>query len=386
MKLLVLSPFPPRRDAPHGGARWVAGLVAQLAGSHRVGLLTLRGPGEQGVEPEIAGLCELVGEIERGSARTSPVRTWRERQRLAMAATGAPGWAVGFSVRGFAAALDRVVSEWQPDVIHIESVVMAQYAERLDGLPIVVVDHDPADGSRSMRRFRARVLRRANAVVAFTDRDRTAIAALVPTLRIERIPLAVDVPLVPLDPVGNGRDVTFIGNFMHPPNVDAAERLAGGIFPRIALERPDARLVLVGADPPASLQARASDKIVVTGQVADIHTFLDAAAVVVAPISSGGGMRVKALEALASGKALVASSLALEGIDVRGGEHALVAADDSAFARAVVGLLDDDARRMALGRAARAWAETHVEWRPVTAAYESLYASLLDGRAKRLVR
>jgi succinoglycan biosynthesis protein ExoO len=97
-------------------------------------------------------------------------------------------------------------------------------------------------------------------------------------------------------------------------------------------------------------------------------------------------MRVKALEALASGKALVASSLALEGIDVRGGEHALVAADDSAFARAVVGLLDDDARRMALGRAARAWAETHVEWRPVTAAYESLYASLLDGRAKRLVR
>jgi polysaccharide biosynthesis protein PslH len=88
-------------------------------------------------------------------------------------------------------------------------------------------------------------------------------------------------------------------------------------------------------------------------------------------------MRVKALDALVSGKALVASSLALEGLDVRPGEHVLVADDDAAFAEAVVALLDDELRRVALGRAARAWAETHVEWRSVTAAYDALYASLV---------
>jgi glycosyltransferase involved in cell wall biosynthesis len=377
VKVLVLSPFPPRRDAAHGGARWIAGIVASLAGSHRVGLLTLRGTGEQGVDPQIAEVCELSIEIDRKQARKSLVQIWRERQRLTMTATGAPGWAVGFSVRAFAAELDRVVAEWQPDVVHIESVVMAQYAQRLGALPVVVVDQDPLAGSPSMRRFRARTLRRADAVVAFTDRDRAAIAALLPSARIKRIPLAVNVPPVALDPVGNGRDVLFVGNFMHPPNVAAAKRLAGTIFPLIAAERPDARLVLVGAGPPPSLQALASDKVTVTGRVTDLNAFLDAAAVVVAPVSSGGGMRVKALDALVSGKALVASSLALEGLDVRAGEQVLAADDDADFAEAVVALLDDEHRRAALGRSARAWAETHVEWRSVAAAYDALYASVV---------
>jgi polysaccharide biosynthesis protein PslH len=377
VKVLVLSPFPPRGDAAHGGARWIAGIVASLAGSHRVGLLTLRGTGEQGVDSQIAEVCELSIEIERKQARKSLVQIWRERQRLTMTATGTPGWAVGFSVRAFAAELDRVVAEWQPDVVHIESVVMAQYAQRLGALPVVVVDQDPAEGSPSMRRFRARILRRADAVVAFTNRDRATLAALLPSARIERIPLAVNVPQVALDPVGNGRDVLFVGNFMHPPNVAAAKRLAGTIFPLIAAERPDARLVLVGAGPPPSLQALASDKVTVTGRVTDLNAFLDAAAVVVAPISSGGGMRVKALDALVSGKALVASSLALEGLDVRAGEQVLAADDDAAFAEAVVALLGDESRRATLGRAARAWAEAHVEWRSVTAAYDALYASLV---------
>ena len=378
MKVLVLSPFPPRRDAPHGGARSVAGLVAGLAGSDRVGLLTLRGAGEQEVDMEIAELCEFVIETEHRPARTSLVRGWHERQRLRMTATGAPGWAVGLSVRAFATELERVIEAWQPDVVHIESAVMAQYAQRIAAVPIVVVDHDPADGSRSMRRFRARTLLRASAVVAFTDRDRAAIAALVPAARIVRIPIAVDIPPVPLDPLGNGRDVIFIGNFMHPPNVDAAERLTRAIFPRIAEQQPDARLVLVGADPPPALRALASDSVLVTGRVDDVTPFLAAAAVATAPISTGGGMRVKTLEALAAGKALVASSLALEGVEVRAGEHALVANDDHAFADAVVALLGDDQRRAALGRAGRAWAETHVDWRQVTAAYDALYASLLE--------
>ncbi len=378
MKLLVLSPFPPGRDAPHGGARAIAGLVGSLAGSHRVGLLTLRGAGEQAVGMEIAELCEFVIETEHRPARTSPARIWRERQRLAMTAKGAPGWAVGLSVRAFATELERVIEAWRPDVVHIESAVMAQYAKRIADAPVVVVDHDPVDNSRSMRRFRSRTLVRANAVVAFTVRDRAAIAALVPAVRIERIPIAVEIPAAPLDPVGNGRDVIFIGNFIHPPNVTAAERLCGAIFPRIVEARPDARLVLAGADPPASLRALASDDVLVTGRVDDLTPFLAAAAVVAAPISTGGGMRVKTLEALAAGKALVASALAVEGIDVRDGEHALVADDDVAFADAVIALLGDDERRVALGRAARSWAQTHVDWRQVTAAYDALYASLVE--------
>ena len=385
MKILVLSPFPPRRDAPHGGSRWIAGLVPALARTQRIALVTLRGAGEEAVDPEIAEVCELVVEVERRVARASPISAWRERQRFALAASGAPGWAVGFSVHALADELRRTAVTWQPDVAHVESFVMAQYAGVLEPVPVVVVDQDAADTSAAMRRFRARALRGADAVVALTERDQAALAALVPSVRIERIPLAVDLRPAPLDPAGNGRDVLFVGNFIHPPNVEAAERLVRSIFPPVAASRPDARLVIVGDGPPASLHA--SDNVVVTGRVADLDPILDAAAVVVAPLTSGGGMRVKVLDALGAGKAVVASTLALEGIGVAAGKEVLVADGDDEFADAIVGLLEEESRRAELGRAARAWAEAHVGWSTIVEAYDALYESLVSSsRAGRPAR
>src|SRR5438067_3008260 len=202
MKVLVLAPFPPRRDAPHGGSRWIAGLVPALARSHSVALVTLRAPGEDGVDERIREVCDLVVEVERRTARASVANAWRERQRFALAASGAPGWAVGFSVRALAGELERAVSTWQPDVAHIESFVMAQYANALRPVPVVVVDQDAADTSAAKRRFRARLLRGVDAVVALTERAQATLAAPAPSARTERLPLAVDLRPAPLDPVG----------------------------------------------------------------------------------------------------------------------------------------------------------------------------------------
>ena len=98
---------------------------------------------------------------------------------------------------------------------------------------------------------------------------------------------------------------------------------------------------------------------------------------VVAPLATGGGMRVKVLEALAAGVALVATPRAIEGIDVTDGLELLVADDDAAFARAVASLLDDPERRASLGAAARRWAEQHAGWDDAMAAYDRLYTRLL---------
>jgi polysaccharide biosynthesis protein PslH len=381
MKVLVLSPFPPRRDAAHGGSRWIAGLVPALARTHSVALVALRAPGEEDVDPAIAEVCDLVVEVERRTARTSLANAWRERQRFALAASGAPGWAIGFSVSALPRELARVVATWQPDVAHIESFVLAQYAKTLDPVPAVVVDQDAADTSAAMRRFRARVLRDADAVVALTERDRAKLAALVPSARIERIPLAVDLRRAALDSRGNGRDLLFVGNFIHPPNTEGAERLVRSIFPQVIERRPDARLVIVGAGPPPSLQS--AGNVVVMGRVEDLDSVMDAAAVVVAPLTSGGGMRVKVLDALGAGKAVVASPLAVEGIDV-GAREVVVADSDAEFADAIVALLEDESRRAGLGRAARAWAEAHAGFDAIVEAYDALYASLVnssrDGR------
>jgi glycosyltransferase involved in cell wall biosynthesis len=387
MKLLVLSHVPPNLTAANGGARVSAGLVSRLASSHRVALLTLRAPDEEPIDAELAQACELVVEVERVPARSSPTRAWRERQRVPMTLRGAPGWAVAVSVRALGAELERIASTWKPDLVQIEFIVMGQYIRRLHAsVPVVLVDHDVTDGDgswrerKAMRRFRARTLRDADAVVAHTERDCLTLASLAPSASVRRIPIAVELPPAALDPLGSGTDVLFAGNYIHPPNVDAAIRLAQRIFPRVVSRHPDARLLLVGPNPSDDLRALARENVAVTGPVDDLRPYLEGASVVVAPLTQGGGMRVKVLEAIAAGKALVASGLAVEGIDVDAGEHVLVAEDDDAFAEAVAALLGDEQRRTALGGAARRWAESNLDWDRVAEAYEALYASVLERR------
>jgi polysaccharide biosynthesis protein PslH len=95
------------------------------------------------------------------------------------------------------------------------------------------------------------------------------------------------------------------------------------------------------------------------------------------PVRLGGGMRVKTQEAFAAGKAVVSSARGLAGLAVRDGEHVVVAETDEEFAARTAELLADPARREALGRAARAWVATHLDWRDTVERYEELYAELL---------
>ena len=89
-------------------------------------------------------------------------------------------------------------------------------------------------------------------------------------------------------------------------------------------------------------------------------------------------MRVKVLEALAAGKAVVGSALAFDGIDLVDGEHVVFAETDEQFASAALDLLADESRRAALGHNARTWAGAHLSWDSRVAAYDDLYTSLLE--------
>jgi glycosyltransferase involved in cell wall biosynthesis len=173
-----------------------------------------------------------------------------------------------------------------------------------------------------------------------------------------------------------------VGNFTHPPNVDAAQRLAGDIFPAIHAQRPDVRLWIVGDQPPPELVALAGEAVTVTGRVPDVRPYLEAAAVVVVPMRLGGGMRVKVMEALAAGKALIASRVAVEGLDLTPGAHYLLAETDEEFEIAILTLLIKPQQRLALGTAAYGWARGSLGWARAGAAYEQLYDQLLQGRKR----
>jgi glycosyltransferase involved in cell wall biosynthesis len=195
-----------------------------------------------------------------------------------------------------------------------------------------------------------------------------------------RIPIGTVLPERPLDPLGRPPpSIGFVGSFIHPPNTDAAVRLIGAIFPRLRAQFPKLLLYVVGDGPPAWVREMAGENVFVTGRVPDTSSYLDRAALIVVPLRLGGGMRVKVLEALAAGKAVVASSLAVEGLGVTDGEQVVLAETDQEFCDAIGGLLRDPERRVALARRARAWACANLGWENSVAAYETLYTSLITG-------
>jgi glycosyltransferase involved in cell wall biosynthesis len=157
--------------------------------------------------------------------------------------------------------------------------------------------------------------------VVFTERDRRALAPLAAAGSIFTVPLGTDIPTRPLDPMGaEPPSVVFVGNFTHPPNVESATSLLPEIVPLVRRAVPGLQAFVVGPRPPAGLRRMEDAGTFVTGAVVAVDPYLERASVVVAPVWSGGGMRVKVLEALAAGKALVATPLALEGLEVVAGE------------------------------------------------------------------
>jgi glycosyltransferase involved in cell wall biosynthesis len=160
--------------------------------------------------------------------------------------------------------------------------------------------------------------------------------------------------LGPPSPVRTGEEegslIVFTGQMDYAPNIDAVRWFAGAVMPLL----PEARFAIVGRKPAESVRRLAGPRVIVTGAVDDVRSWLAAADVVVAPLRIARGIQNKVLEAMAMARPAVASPAAFEGIEAEPGKHLLVADGAEAQAKAIAGLLADPARAQAMGRAARA--------------------------------
>jgi polysaccharide biosynthesis protein PslH len=397
-RILVCTPFPPRLDARHGG-KATSQLLLRLAERNELALLCLRTIDHEHVDPAIADRCAHVTEI-----RSSPRR--RVPRHLAWGLgvlRGFPPWATDCRSKDYGYALKRLVDEWRPDVVEIHLQVMAQYIEVLGerNLPRILVDYDPGSawatdllgvtaGPRRLvrrlevaawQRYERATRPRFDAIVVFAERDVAAVEPTAGEAKLVRIPLAVETPARALDPQGSDPPtILFVGGFAHHPNVDAALWLARSVFPRVLERVPEARLELVGHEPGDEVRRLAGGRVSLHASVPDVTPYLDRAAVVVAPIRLGGSMRMKVLEALAAGKALVATPRAAEGVEAVPNVHFVLAADDD-LVEALVQLLLDPERRRALAVSARSWAERNLSWEPGVQAFERLYDALVEARS-----
>lgn len=385
MKVLLVAPVPPQADGL--GAIPVL-LHAELLGlrrQHEVTLVTAVGdePGEEGAA------ARLADEVEAHVAdrRRPPPGARRRRRQLRLAATWARGrwpWrTVWFGEPGIQRILDRLFAERSFDVVAVEDSSMSVYRYP-PSVPTVYTHHEvlrlrpldrhPGPPSRwpswafrelDWRRwpgFQREAWRRFDRVQVFGRRDADAVAELAPDVapRLRVNPFGLVLP-PQADPAAElAGTLLFVGNFAHPPNRDAATWLAREILPAVRELRPEASLRIVGTAPPPEVRGLAAPGVEVVADAPSVLPHLEQAAVVLAPVRTGGGMRMKVLQAMAAGKAVVTTQRGSEGFTGFGEEPPLALAESGEeIAATAAALLDDGERRQVLGERARAFAERH---------------------------
>ncbi|MGN6217182.1 MAG: glycosyltransferase [Solirubrobacterales bacterium] len=385
MRVLLVVPVPPQADG--AGAIPVL-LHAELLGlrqRHEVTLVTALGD-----EPGEAEAVERLGdEVETHVAdrRRPPPGGRRRRRQLRMAASWARGrwpWrTVWFAEPGIQRILDRLGAERSFDVVAVEDSAMSVFRYPA-GVPTVFTHHEvlrprPVDWHpggprnwpgwafgeldwRRWARFQPEAWRRFDRVQVFSRRDADAVAELAPDvaprLRVNPFGLVLSPRANPAREVAG--TILFVGNFAHPPNRDAAVWLAREILPTVLERRPEARLRIVGSGPTAEVRGLAAPQVELVADAPSVLPHLEEAAVVMAPVRTGGGMRMKVLQAMAAGKAVVTTGRGSEGYTGFGAEPPLAVADGEAeIAAATAALLADDAARLRLGERAREFAERH---------------------------
>jgi len=295
----------------------------------------------------------------------------------------------------------RAVREWRPDVVVVVHGMAAAWAVELpESLPAVIGLHDLQWRwylQRAQRRrgplslvLRGEAERYRRHVLGVLPRYRAAIALstiegeelrAATRIPVSVIPVGVDTATLRPAPEQEGLPrLVFTGTLGYPPNGQGIRWFADHVWPRVLRAVPDAQLDIIGRAPPPGVQAlehRAG--ITVVGPVPAMAPYFARAHAVVVPILTGAGIRVKVVEAMAAGRAIVSTSLGWAGLPhVEPGRHLLVADDPHDFAQAAIRLLLEPAVREKIAKEARELAERQYDWRGLGDEQESVLRAVAD--------
>ena len=281
--------------------------------------------------------------------------------------------------------VQALVDEDQPDVIYCQLVRCAEYVKDLHHVPKVLDYMDAlsagmhrrahteqqgwkrwirwlmrAEGTR-LARYESRMFDYFDAHLVISRNDRL----LIPHRDredIHLVPNGVDLSaFFPADQRSLTPPVLlFSGNMSYAPNVDAAHYLVEEILPRV--KNPDVRVVLAGAEPKASIQALASDKVTVTGWIDDIAEEYRKSTLFVAPLRMGTGLQNKVLEAMATELPCVLSPHAFSPLGLPTEGHTEVCQDAESFAQKIDALLDNPEQAQAMAQRAKQQVEVVFSW------------------------
>jgi len=220
-------------------------------------------------------------------------------------------------------------------------------------------------------------------VVVCSDVERESLQAYLPEEQVWVVPNGVDRQLFwPRGVAPVAKRLLFFGRLDYFPNRDAIEFFLEAIWPSIRQTHPAAEFHVAGAgaDPRLRQLLAAAPGVVFNGRVDDLGALVETAAVVVVPLRSGGGTRLKILESLATGRPVVSTTVGAEGLDLRSERELVLADGATAFAEAVRALLDDPGRAKALGERGLQKVRACYDWDAIEDAFGARVLGLVKPR------
>jgi len=299
------------------------------------------------------------------------------------------------------------------DVVHVEGYYLMQHLPIKPQIPVLLVEHN-IECLLNLQRFKLATIqqdksyywqeymytlkwertfwKRATKCVTLTAEDESNMRQLEPYIDIRTIPNGINHRKI-IDEAASSNickdsivsakcpSILFVGNFLYEPNIDAALYFSRLIFPLILKDVPNAKLLLVGNAPPPEICSLTFNKqIKVSGYVDSLTLFYKDADVVVCPLRIGGGVKVKVLEALNAGKAIVSTSIGAQGMDLSTYPAVTVADEVTDFAEKVVRFLLDPQERYRQEQQALAYASILPTWDQATEAFVQCYKEMIDCR------
>lgn len=381
LKILFLTKLLPRADII-GGPILIYHRIKNLSlMGHKITLIAPAYTEEDRRDTSLELFCERVVKIDSMRDKSNDVveMLYKRLKRPRFFLTGDGGYDESIE-----AAFRQVLSETHLDVVIAEYSVMGQYIEAnrhlipTDTTAIISVHEcytkafelrakrgeDISEGTiKELRDYEFRMYAAADKILTLTREDAEILAGYEPNLRrkIRVVPHGVDTRFFtpPKDRWRrNTKNILYVGNFRHYPNVDAVKNFIKHCWGKILSEVPDAKFYAIGFSPPPELIKLRSENVIVQegGDNENLRRFYWNCDVFVAPIELGTGFRGKMLEAMACGLPVVATSLATFGISPTHGRDMFVTDDYDEFAKYVVMLLKDARLRKKIGKNASALA------------------------------
>lgn len=404
MRILFVTqivPYP-----PHGGVLQRGfNLLRELGAEHEVHLLAFHHPDEL---PPGEAVERSKQELSKFCRRLEYFQLWPKQSTLHKAVAFAAGalYPRPFSVLAHrSAAIERRIEEecasaQPPDIVHLDTIALAPYLKRCGSIPAVLAHHNIESQLMSRRAdyetglARLYVSMQAHRLVAYereqaknfplnitvSAADGKKLQSICPTARTASIPNGVDTNYFTPRTGGETPALIYTGGMNMFANRDAVDWFLDAIWPRIKAAVPEVRFYAIGQRPSARLLAEAAKDphVEAPGFVDDVRPWVARSAVYVVPLRVGGGTRLKMVDAMAQGKAIVATTVGAEGIDGHDGKEFVLADEPASFADAVIRVLRDRSEMQRLGAAARQRAEERYAWPILGRQLAGHYAQVIE--------